>query len=528
MKQQRKLFVTRVALIVALGGFLMGFDASVISGVIGFIESEFDLNKTQLGFSVSSLALVAMFAMLGAGPISNIIGRKKTLSIAALLYLISAVGSALAPDYITLVAARMIGGIGVGASLIIAPMYIAEMAPPAMRGRMVSFNQLNIVVGLSAAFFTNYLIQKWSSGGAEWAHNMGIVEHPWRWMLGLEAVPALMYFFALFLVPRSPRWLAMKNHFEEALAVMRRALPEQDCEEELAAIRESLNEEQDDSSGFRMQNVLDAVEPVFSKGLRPVLMVGIAVAVLQQLVGINAVFFYAPMIFEQSGIGEDASFAQAILVGLINLVFTLLAMALIDRVGRRPLLLVGLLGITLTMGMLAYGFGEAKYHPTAETVQTLPEEVSQEAIAPLIGQVYNSDVAFKAAFAEVLEDDVARDHEGSLISAAIQMNPVLILIGILGFVACFAFSLGPVMWVLLSELFPNNVRAVAISVVGFVNSLISWLVQQVFPLELAVLGSSTTFLLFGVFAAIGLLICWRIVPETKGKSLEELEKELSV
>jgi MFS family permease len=199
-----------VAAIVALGGFLMGFDASVISGVVGFIETEFALTRIQLGWSVASLTLTATLAMMVAGPISDRVGRRPVLMAAAALFAVSAIYSALAPDFVALVIARMIGGFGVGAALIIAPMYIAEIAPAATRGRMVSFNQLNIVLGISVAFFSNYLILRLGQSGAEWAETLHLGQWAWRWMLGVEAVPACLYFLALLFVPESPRWLATR------------------------------------------------------------------------------------------------------------------------------------------------------------------------------------------------------------------------------------------------------------------------------------------------------------------------------
>src|SRR6056297_2829819 len=200
---RKQIFVTRIALTVALGGFLMGFDASVISGVVGFIEPEFGLSKLQLGWAVGSLTLTATLAMMVAGPLSDKFGRRTVLKTAAFLYAVSAIGSALAPTFSILVIARMIGGLGVGASLIIAPMYIAEIAPPKMRGRLVSFNQLNIVIGISAAFFTNYLILQWAQSDAAWTQMLMFSGFEWRWMLGLETLPAVLYFFGLLFVPRS-------------------------------------------------------------------------------------------------------------------------------------------------------------------------------------------------------------------------------------------------------------------------------------------------------------------------------------
>jgi MFS family permease len=215
-------YTATIALFVALGGFLMGFDASVISGVVGFIEVEFSLTKIQVGWSVSSLALTATLAMMLSGPLSDRIGRRPVLRIAALLFAISAIASALAPSFYWLVVARMLGGLGVGAALIIAPMYIAEMAPPESRGRLVSFNQLNIVIGISVAFFSNYLILTLGESGAAWTEALRLGEWNWRWMLGVETLPAVLYLFALLFVPESPRWLAMRGRDDEAREVLER------------------------------------------------------------------------------------------------------------------------------------------------------------------------------------------------------------------------------------------------------------------------------------------------------------------
>jgi sugar porter (SP) family MFS transporter len=516
--KKNQLFTIRVALIVALGGFLMGFDASVISGVVKFIEPQFDLTKIQLGWSVSSLTLMATLAMLVSGPISDRLGRRTVLKYAAVLFSISAIGSALAPNFVMLVIARMVGGIGVGASLIIAPVFIAEISPAERRGQLVSFNQLNIVLGISVAFFTNYLIVRLGSSEAAWVQSLGIAEHNWRWMLGLETLPAVFYFIALFFVPRSPRWLMMKGKMEEAKLVLSRANDPAAAEIEFKNIEESLRS----SSGEKKVPVTELFKPA----LRLVLLIGLGVAVLQQITGINAVFFYAPMIFEQSGIGTDAAFSQAILVGLTNLVFTILAILFIDRFGRKFLLGIGLAGIAIFMFILAAGFNASTYSLSGEAIGNLSENIEKEKLYPIQDEVYDSDVQFKDKLNEVLGSSVFKENESELIAAAIDNNPWLILIGILGFVASFAISIGPVMWVLFSELFPNWIRGLAISFVGFVNSLVSFSVQLVFPWELATLGTAGTFLIYGIFGALGLVYVLIMVPETKGKSLEELEKIL--
>jgi sugar porter (SP) family MFS transporter len=511
-----RIYVIRTALIVALGGFLMGFDASVISGVVGFIETDFDLTKLQLGWAVSSLTLSATLAMMLSGPLADRFGRKPVLVTASILYAISAIGSAFAPTFWLLVVARMIGGLGVGASLIIAPMYIAEISPPKMRGQMVSLNQLNIVLGISVAFFTNYLILQLGQSDAAWAQSLGFGAYNWRWMLGLETLPAVVYFAGLFFVPRSPRWLIKEGRDQEAVPIMEMAVGSVAAAQELSEIQKSLLGEEDKEKA--------PLRELFSPALRLVVTIGVVIGVLQQITGINSVFFYAPVIFEQSGIGTDASFVQAIFVGLVNLVFTVVAILLIDRLGRKPLLTFGLVGITIAMMVLAFGFSQATYTLGPEAAEVVADAGVE--LGPILGQTFDNDVAFKGALEETLGEEVAQRYESELIASAITMNPMLILFGILGFVASFAVSLGPVMWVLFSELFPNRIRGLAISFVGLINSSVSFLVQLVFPWELATLGSATTFLIYGLFAAAGLVFVLTVVPETKGKSLEELEAEL--
>ena len=511
-------FTTRLSLTIALGGFLMGFDASVISGVVGFIETEFNLSKIELGWSVASLTLTATLAMLIAGPLSDRIGRRPVLIMAAALFAISAVASALAPDFITLVIARMVGGLGVGAALIIAPMFIAELAPAEARGRMVSLNQLNIVLGISVAFFSNYLILSLGQSDLAWAQSLRLGDWSWRWMLGVEAVPAVVYLIALLFVPESPRWLAMQGKNDEAYAFFSRIYHWERARAELDAVYNSLHvEARHHAAGFRH---------LFRPAMKLVMTIGIAIAILQQITGINAVFFYAPLIFEQSGIGTDAAFMQAVLVGLVNLAFTLVAIALIDKLGRRPLLIFGLAGITACMLLLSYGFGSARYTLDETALTTLSPAIDTAQLASMADVTFDSDVAFRQAAIEAIGLENFQQNESQLIAAAVNLNPLLILFGILGFVACFAVSLGPVMWVLFSELFPNQLRGLAISLAGLINSAVSFTVQLVFPWELANFGNSLTFLIYGIFAAIGLVLVLAIFPETKQRSLEELEQLL--
>jgi len=513
-----KAYIVRISLIVALGGFLMGFDASVISGVVKFIEPHFNLSKLQLGWAVSCLTLTATLAMVVAGPLSDRFGRLIILKYAAILYAVSAIASALAPTFGFLVVARMIGGLGVGASLILAPMYIAEISPAKVRGTMVSFNQLNIVIGISVAFFTNFIILRLSNDPSAWVSVLNIDTYNWRWMLGLETLPAILYFVFLFSVPESPRWLAMKGQDEKALDILSRVGSKDEARQTLLAVKQNLK------SSPKKERV--PVSELFKPSMKLVLLIGIVVAITQQITGINAVFFYAPMIFEQTGIGTDAAFSQAILVGLTNLVFTVLAMWLIDKVGRKLLLLVGLSGIVISMGLLAIGFGTATYQLNNDDVIVLQQTIESNQWEKIVGVTYDSDLAFKRAITNTMGEHQLIANESAFLTRAIHINPWLVLIGIIGFVASFAISLGPVMWVLFSELFPNRVRGLAISFAGFINSGISFLVQLVFPWELANFGSSSTFLIYAVFAALGLLVLAFYLPETKGKTLEELEAVL--
>lgn len=508
----------RIALTVALGGFLMGFDASVISGVVGFIETQFELTKLQLGWAVSCLTLTSTLSMMISGPISDRIGRKKVLVAASMLFFVSAFYSALAPNFTNLVIARMIGGFGVGAALIVAPMYIAEIAPAKIRGKLVSFNQLNIVLGISVAFFTNYLILQLGKSEASWALNLNFAEHNWRWMLGLEALPAILYFILLFFVPDSPRWLIMHGQQEEALVIMEKISSKQTAEEEMANIVKSIESDQ------KKQRV--PWKELFKPALRLVLTIGIVIAILQQITGINSVFFYAPMIFEQTGIGQDASFIQAIIIGLTNLVFTVVAILFVDRIGRKPLLIFGIAGIFISMFLLGSSFKSAEYKLTDASITELSGVPGYESLRQIEDINYTSDLDFKRAISEVLGDKTVVEHQGTIISQAITINPWLVLIGIIGFVASFAVSLGPVMWILFSELFPNMLRGIAISFAGFINSGISFLVQLLLPWELANIGNAGTFFIYGGFAVLGFIFVIIFLPETKGKSLEELEKIL--
>ena len=502
-----------VAFVVSLGGFLFGFDAGIISGVMSYAAPEFDLSDAQNGWVVSSPSFAAMIAMLIAGRLSDLIGRKKILIGVAFLYALSALASAYAFSYESLYIARMIGGLAFGAALILAPMYIAEISSAENRGMLVSIQQLNIVLGFFAAFLSNYYFNQFN-GAPDSILNDDTV---WRWMLGVEFFPAILYFILLFFVPRSPRWLYANNMEVEAQQVLESIHGSEQAKVEMETINKSISEKD--------QEKKVGIGELFQPALRYILLVGLSLGILQQATGINAVYFYATSIFKQTGIGTDAAFSSGVLLSFTTVIFTLAAIFLIDRMGRRPLLLIGITGIAISLLLCAYGFSQARYQLDASDIAAL-EASGVTGLSSLEGAVFESDVVFKNEIKELIGNQEFAWNEGNILEAAIDMNSTLVLVGILGFIACFAFSLGPVMWVMLSELFPNLYRGLAIGVIGFVNSFVSWLIQQIFPWELSNLGSATTFLIYGLIAAFGVLLLLRILPETKGRSLEELEEML--
>jgi len=526
-KQNNLSYTIFIAAVVSLGGFLFGFDAAIISGVVGSVENLFGLSDTQTGFVVSAPSWAAMIAMLGAGVISDFIGRKRVLIGVAFLYAMSALLSAYASSYEMLAIARMIGGVAFGAALILAPMYIAEISSAENRGKLVSIQQLNIVLGFSAAYFSSYYLND-LSGNSEGMINEG---NAWRWMLGIEMIPAILYFFLLFLVPKSPRWLMSKGRDEEALSILNKLYGAKSTDNKSSKDLDDTLAESAAQSVFQdiKKNLTEKIEKVpyselFKPAMRFVLFIGLAVGILQQITGINAVFFYATSIFEQTGIGTDAAFAQSVIVGIINVVFTLLVMFLIDRMGRRPLLLIGIAGVAISLLVTSYGFHQATYQLTSEKITAL-EGVDQTKFAAVLDVTYDNDVEFKNAVKSAMGETEFKANQSEIIQAAANINPYLILFGILGFVSSFAFSLGPVMWVLLSELFPNNIRGLAIGLIGLINSFASALVQQIFPWELSNFGNALTFLIYGLFAVVGFFLFLKILPETKGKSLEEIEEQ---
>lgn len=442
MKARNNTFLILVTFAAALGGLLFGFDTAVISGVVPFIKNYFSLDDISLGWAVSSLLVGCVFGVIISGKPADIFGRRKTLLIASLLFFISAIGSALSDHLYVFIIFRFIGGIAVGTASTLSPMYISEISPAEKRGSLVSLNQLTIVIGILAAFFSNYLLA-----------NVG--DNNWRWMLAVMGLPALLFFVTLLFIPESPRWLVQKEKNEDAFKILERINGTDAAKTELKSIEESIASEPKGS-----------LKEVFSKEISPLIWIGIVVAVFSQVTGINSIMYYAPMIFAKTGIGVNNALMQTIAVGGVNLIFTFVAIKYIDKFGRKPLLIAGASGMTVSLFILAIAFYM---------------------------------------------------HE---------FGGYLILAFVLIYIASFAMSLGPVTWVFVAEIYPNRIRSEAMSVAVVFLWVAVFLVSFTFPYLLNVFGGGTAFLIFGFMCVVYLLFLFTKVPETKGKSLEELEKIL--
>jgi SP family arabinose:H+ symporter-like MFS transporter len=436
-------YVILISVVAALGGLLFGFDTAVISGTINFIQPYFGLSEAELGWTVSSLLFGCIAGVFIAGKAGDHYGRKKVLMLAALLFFFSAIGSASSHSLSFFLFSRILGGIAVGVASILSPMYIAELAPAKYRGTLVSLNQLAIVIGILIAFFSNYLL-------------LGIGENNWRWMLLVMAAPAVLLFFSLFLVPESPRWLVARNRNDEAMKVLIKTSGAELAQSELKEIQQTLKKQEESTFS-------DLLAPK----IKPLLYIGIILAVFQQITGINTIMYYAPKIFANVGQSNDSALLQTILIGGTNLVFTLVAMVLIDRFGRKLLIIIGSMGMMLMLAGLSALF--------------------------------------------------FTDHTSG----------VLVLVFILGYIAFFAASLGPALWVVAAELFPNRLRSKGMSIAIVSLWIACMIVTIVFPIMLEKLSGGTTFLIFALICLANLLYVLKYVPETKGKTLEELEKEFA-
>ncbi len=449
MGRTQSAFLIRTAIVAALGGLLFGYDTAVIAGAIGFFRAHFGLNAAQMGWAASSALVGCVIGCATAGILSDRFGRKKVLILAAVMFLVSALGSALAGHVTEFVVYRIIGGVGVGTASMLSPLYIAEISPARLRGRLVSLNQLTIVSGMLIVYFVNYFIAL--QGAEVWNVTTG-----WRWMFGSEALPALLFLLFIFFVPESPRWLIKQGEVEKAKRVLDRVSESGQIRDDLNRIRETILHE---TCRFT---------DLFRTGLRPALFLGIALAVLQQVTGINVFLYYAPEIFKKLGTGSNIALLQTIIVGAVNLSFTLVAIKTVDKLGRKPLMLIGSAG----MGFSLFALGLIAYF---------------------------------------------------------DQTAVWVLFLILGYIACFALSVGPVTWVILSEIFPTRIRGRALSVATVFLWAANWVVSQTFPMldenEWLVqqFNHGFTFWLYGFMCLLLILVILKWTPETKGKTLEEIE-----
>ncbi len=438
-------FVTLVSIVAAIGGLLFGYDTAVISGAIGFMQQKFNLDSVMTGWAVSCLMIGAIIGAGFAGALSDRFGRRRMLILAAILFSAGSIGSAIPTTISQFVVARVVGGIGIGVSSTLVPLYIAEIAPARYRGRLVSLNQLAIVIGISAIYFVNRTVA--SAGGTAWDISTG-----WRWMFGLGILPGLVFMLLLLLVPESPRWLEKQGRGETAIRILERINGPQQAQLELEDIRDSL------------KNETGSMGQLFQGGFRIALLVGVVLAILQQVTGINAIMYYAPEIFKKTGAGTDASLTQTIIVGAVNLVFTLVSLWLIDRVGRKVLLLIGSAVMAISLLVVGYAF-----------------------------------------------------HTGN------TAGP-LVLVFVLLFVAAFAVSFGPIVWLIIAEIFPTRIRGRATAIASVALWAADYVVSQTFPILLSGVGSAVTFWMFAIMSVIAFLFTLSIVPETKGRSLEDIER----
>ena len=428
----------------ALGGLLFGYDTAVISGAIGFLETKFSLDVNQKGFAVSSAIFGCILGVAVSGNLADKVGRKNSLLLTALLFLISAIASAIAYSYIFFVVARIIGGIGVGAASMLSPLYISEISPANKRGTLVTLYQLAIVLGINIVFFFNYKVAQYSTEA--WNVDFG-----WRYMVGSEVVPAMLFFIALLIVPESPRWLLKKGREEEALNVLTKVNTEEQAKKVLQDIDLALKKEK------------GTFKELFEPGLRMAMLIGIILALFSQITGINSIMYYAPEILKSAGFGVDSALMQTVIIGVVNTIFTFVAIKYIDDLGRRTLLLWGASGMALCL----FGIG----------------------------------LLYQLAFTD---------------------GPWLLIL-ILGFVGCFAMSLGPIPWVIISEIFPTKMRGTAMSLAIVVLWVGVVIISQFTPVLLK-MGESITFWIFMINAILFLIFTVRFIPETKGKTLEEIEQ----
>ncbi|MCR8556262.1 sugar porter family MFS transporter [Mucilaginibacter sp. BJC16-A38] len=442
-----------VCLVAALGGFLFGFDTAVISGTVSLVKHDFNLDAIHEGWFVSCALLGCIIGVSISGKLSDKYGRKIVLILSAILFLASALGCMLSDSFTTLIIFRLIGGLGIGVASMVSPLYISEFSPSRFRGMMVSLYQLALTIGIVLAYFSNaYLVNH--SGGSFGSGSMDRIfsAEVWRAMLGLGALPAAVFLISLFMVPESPRWLLLRGQEQKAQDILTKIDGAHAAKNEIAAFKATGD---DDAAG----SLKELFKPVYRKAL----WIGLLLPFLSQVCGINAVIYYGPRILEQAGFTLNNALGGQVTIGLVNVVFTFVAIFTIDKWGRRPLLFVGIGGAVLSLIVI-----------------------------------------------------------GILFAAGLTSGP-WILIFILAFIACFAFSFGPVCWVVIGEIFPNAIRGKAMALATLSLWIGNFLVGQLTPVMLEGLGSSWTFWIFAICCSPALWLTWKLIPETKGRSLENIE-----
>lgn len=449
----------RIASVAALGGLLFGYDSAVINGAVDSIQQDFGIGNAELGFAVASALLGAAAGAMTAGRIADKIGRIAVMKIAAVLFLVSAFGTGFAHEVWTVVLFRIVGGIGVGVASVIAPAYIAETSPPGIRGRLGSLQQLAIVSGIFLSFVVNWLLG-WAADGANKPLWFGL--DAWRWMFLAMALPAILYGVLAFTIPESPRYLVASHKIPEARRVLSMLLGQKNLEITITRIKETL--EREDKPSWR-----DMRKP--TGGIYGIVWVGLGLSIFQQFVGINVIFYYSNVLWQAVGYSADVAAINTVITSVINVLTTLIAIALIDKIGRKPLLLIGSTGMAITLITMAVIFGTATLDANGQP--TLPGASGYVA----------------------------------LIAANL-------------FVVAFGMSWGPVVWVLLGEMFPNRIRAAALGLAAAGQWVANWLITVTFPGLREHLGLAYGF--YGLCAVLSGLFVWRWVMETKGVSLEDM------
>ncbi|SFC75702.1 MFS transporter, sugar porter (SP) family [Microbulbifer thermotolerans] len=506
--------VTRFALIAAFGSFVFGLDAANISGAVRFVSSQFELSAMQVGTLVGCAIVGVILALFFTGGFCERFGRKKILLAIAATYSLSTLISAFATGYTMLVIGRFIGGVAF-ASITVSAMYIGEVAPPDKRGKFVAINQLLITIGSLLAFIVNFFLVK-ALAESSWLNN----DNVWRFMLGFELLPNIIWFSLLLTIPESPRWLVTQGRIEEARDVFSRVGPASHADRLVASVRESIDRDSRNTTVAQLKCL-------FGKPMRLVLALAVCYAVVQGATGMNAVLFYAPTVFEQVGMSVEDSFMQTVVLGAVAVIFTLVAITCVEKLGRRFLTLVGLALIAVAHVSTWYGFDSAHYTLSASALETLQaQQVDTAPLQSFVGKVYEDDVALKQDLAAVYSKKDLPLVSGAIINATIDINGIFVLFGIFAFLAAFNMSIGPVMWVIFSEVFSSRVRSVAMPFAALVQSISSYLIQQFFPWQLENLGAANTFLNYGALAFGGLIIMLFLLPETKNKSIEQIEKDL--